>query len=1208
MDKKIGAILKQLVETHGINILQDREQLTRLLPDTVGGQDVSVDMILTACDYGIVEKILDSPIPISPDFVDHAVLEIQNNSNCPTELIKWAVETWVEVLAGFTRMERKLEESGLDFPLYEDEIDLVAGSKLGLAKPSEQQIKQLVSEPEPISIPLPEKPIVERAKTPEIPVDTAKVPQEIAVPVTQLRECIIEPELAAQGLAYQIGMGKILKVFFVTENQLFLITEKSAFLYNLREHNSEYEIFSTFLDGDFNKEKMLLAGLVNTSDISVWEITTGQVIKRLSEYHAWKAGFLAISPDGSFIALAGNSCIPDPYYTKSGALLVSLTSEPRIEKIGRNNHELTYYECAIPNNVSAQGLCFCGNNLDVAVVATPITTRDHYVLRVTTHSVDEFLIKRIANPGQDARRFVGHTVPIKALAYDPSNSQIASVDCAIRLWNAQNGDQIYALEGHAGAINCLAFSSDGRYLASGGKDQVICLWDVINGRLLTWFESLAGEVTSLAFSPDGHFLVAVYQGKQIYIWDIDTRKPVSKLDLQIKQYVCPISKSSRQLITYYTGQGKLNIWDWTIGQAKSDFPFEGEFEPQSDSDGMTSYLSAVSPSGKLLARGSNDQFSLFDLENGKIRCRKKVTGTIRNVIFQTNDAFLLLVVKESSDLVIWSLDTNKLLWKRLSALPQERIFTLDFSPDKKYLYIVSGDTIRIYYILQQQLLNCYHLDLCSLDGEISSAVLDTHENLVVTGHTNGIVRVWSVLDGICKQRLAGQHEEVLSVDITCGGLIVASVSKDDQLRVWDVSTTRTIMTQNACSSQSITFSPDGHFIAGFGVDGIIRIWKIPGARQYTLSAWQKPPQFDVFEQRDEIPKVGNIYDCIITRQTFLGVEVEFLSQSGFIPISHITIEPISDCVGQNIPAMLINHDSMGDSLLSNLAVIEKWSLAQTNASLPPNYSIPRIGRIYPAKILELPLRSNDELRLELLPGVFGVICEHEYQDVKQKRELRIGDSIDVMIIDFLEEAALVSYFAVAEGWISDEWHNHYTYEKVILGRIYTGKVVRIADFGAFVEIFPGTVGVIHISQLDSEPVGRVEDVVLIGDEVTSMVTSISQNGKTIRLSRQAVLDGWTPLEAILGQKNSEPRAVRHLSLPPALPKKYYRKLEEDSNEPEGDEEIYCDEDEESTDAGFTPEQAQKDENPLDVPLLPYPPKDERNAHRRDDGFDEDDDL
>jgi polyribonucleotide nucleotidyltransferase len=85
-------------------------------------------------------------------------------------------------------------------------------------------------------------------------------------------------------------------------------------------------------------------------------------------------------------------------------------------------------------------------------------------------------------------------------------------------------------------------------------------------------------------------------------------------------------------------------------------------------------------------------------------------------------------------------------------------------------------------------------------------------------------------------------------------------------------------------------------------------------------------------------------------------------------------------------------------------------------------------------------------------------------------------------------------------------------ETPVIGRIYTGRVVRVTDFGAFVEILPNIDGMVHISQLDSERIEKVEDVARLGDELTVMVTGIDDQGK-IRLSRQAVLEGWTAEEA-----------------------------------------------------------------------------------------------
>ena len=84
-------------------------------------------------------------------------------------------------------------------------------------------------------------------------------------------------------------------------------------------------------------------------------------------------------------------------------------------------------------------------------------------------------------------------------------------------------------------------------------------------------------------------------------------------------------------------------------------------------------------------------------------------------------------------------------------------------------------------------------------------------------------------------------------------------------------------------------------------------------------------------------------------------------------------------------------------------------------------------------------------------------------------------------------------------------------EDVEIGRIYTGKVTRIESYGAFVELLPGKEGMVHISQLADHRVNTVEDEVSLGDEIMVMVTDVV-DGK-VRLSRQAVLEGWTPEEA-----------------------------------------------------------------------------------------------
>jgi polyribonucleotide nucleotidyltransferase len=86
-------------------------------------------------------------------------------------------------------------------------------------------------------------------------------------------------------------------------------------------------------------------------------------------------------------------------------------------------------------------------------------------------------------------------------------------------------------------------------------------------------------------------------------------------------------------------------------------------------------------------------------------------------------------------------------------------------------------------------------------------------------------------------------------------------------------------------------------------------------------------------------------------------------------------------------------------------------------------------------------------------------------------------------------------------------------EEAEIGKVYLGKVVRTESYGAFVEIMPGVDGMVHISQLADYHAPSVEDVVHVGDEIMVMVIDVEAESGKIRLSRQAVLAGWTAEEA-----------------------------------------------------------------------------------------------
>lgn len=134
---------------------------------------------------------------------------------------------------------------------------------------------------------------------------------------------------------------------------------------------------------------------------------------------------------------------------------------------------------------------------------------------------------------------------------------------------------------------------------------------------------------------------------------------------------------------------------------------------------------------------------------------------------------------------------------------------------------------------------------------------------------------------------------------------------------------------------------------------------------------------------------------------------------------------------------------------------------------------------------------------------------------------KYGVSIDI------DNATGLVYVAGTDGAMAEAAREYIAgmTESAVVGQMYTGKVVRIESFGVFVEILPGTDGMVHISQLDSRRVESPDEVVSIGDEITVMVTDVTPEGK-IRLSRQAVLEGWTAEEAASRDKGIKPGGGR----------------------------------------------------------------------------------
>ncbi|HXU23310.1 MAG TPA: polyribonucleotide nucleotidyltransferase, partial [Tepidiformaceae bacterium] len=143
-------------------------------------------------------------------------------------------------------------------------------------------------------------------------------------------------------------------------------------------------------------------------------------------------------------------------------------------------------------------------------------------------------------------------------------------------------------------------------------------------------------------------------------------------------------------------------------------------------------------------------------------------------------------------------------------------------------------------------------------------------------------------------------------------------------------------------------------------------------------------------------------------------------------------------------------------------------------------------------------------RIHINPELIGTVIGPGGKMIRKIQEEAGGATIDIeedgtVFVGGINEVVARKAIGMIEGLTKE----------VRVGEVYTGKVTRLLNFGAFVEILPGKEGLVHISQLGEDHIDSVEDEVAVGDEVTVMVTEIDNLGR-INLSRRAVLLGEEP--------------------------------------------------------------------------------------------------